>query len=205
MSEPQLTADFGAVLDANVLANFALCDLLLRLAETPRLYIPFFSNEILIETRRSSCHPGHTPTPPGRRRRSTRLFSSGHRSWCCASIAPRRKCGDGPLRKRTAFGQLLLKQLVDVALTNAMGRSRWGTHDQIAIAVGLDFFEHVVEAWIVNEPFPHPAVQGVLLGKGSMESRCAHAAMCLKQKRYLIPMSCTSAPRYERACGKRKW
>ena len=53
MSEPQLTADFGAVLDANVLANFALCDLLLRLAETPRLYTPFFSDEILKETKRT--------------------------------------------------------------------------------------------------------------------------------------------------------
>ena len=45
MSELQLTADFGALLNANVLANFALCDLLLRLAETQRLYIPFFSND----------------------------------------------------------------------------------------------------------------------------------------------------------------
>jgi predicted nucleic acid-binding protein len=53
MSEPQLTADFGAVLDANVLANFALCDLLLRLAETPRLYIPFWGEEILAETERT--------------------------------------------------------------------------------------------------------------------------------------------------------
>lgn len=35
-----------------MLANIAVCDLLLRLAETPRLYIPGWSSEILEETRR---------------------------------------------------------------------------------------------------------------------------------------------------------
>lgn len=33
-----LRADFRVCLDANVLANQAVCDLLLRLAEYPRLY-----------------------------------------------------------------------------------------------------------------------------------------------------------------------
>jgi hypothetical protein len=35
-----MRADFKVVLDACVLANFGVCDLLLRLAERPRLYLP---------------------------------------------------------------------------------------------------------------------------------------------------------------------
>jgi len=38
------------VLDACVLANFSLCDTLLRLAESPRLYEPKWSEEIIRET-----------------------------------------------------------------------------------------------------------------------------------------------------------
>lgn len=38
------------VLDACVLANFSLCDTLLRLAEPPRLYEPKWSQEIIRET-----------------------------------------------------------------------------------------------------------------------------------------------------------
>lgn len=38
------------VLDACVLANFSLCDTLLRLAELPRLYEPKWSEEIIRET-----------------------------------------------------------------------------------------------------------------------------------------------------------
>lgn len=41
------------VLDACVLANFGLCDLFLTLAETPRLYQPLWSREILDEVRRT--------------------------------------------------------------------------------------------------------------------------------------------------------
>ena len=37
------------VLDACVLANFSLCDTLLRLAEPPRLYEPKWSEEIIID------------------------------------------------------------------------------------------------------------------------------------------------------------
>lgn len=44
-------ANFGAVLDACVLANFPVCDLLLRLAETPSLYVPHWSEEILEEVK----------------------------------------------------------------------------------------------------------------------------------------------------------
>ena len=44
------------VLDACVLANATLCDLLLRLAEEPPLYIPKWSSEILAETTRTLEH-----------------------------------------------------------------------------------------------------------------------------------------------------
>jgi hypothetical protein len=42
-----------AVLDACVLANFSLCDSLLRLAEPPRLFEPKWSEEIIRETTRT--------------------------------------------------------------------------------------------------------------------------------------------------------
>lgn len=45
--------DESVVLDANVLATFPVADLLLRLAETPRAYRPFWSQEILDEVRRT--------------------------------------------------------------------------------------------------------------------------------------------------------
>lgn len=35
-----LAANYRVVLDACVLANISVCDLFLRLAETPRLYVP---------------------------------------------------------------------------------------------------------------------------------------------------------------------
>jgi len=41
------------VLDACVLANFSLCDTLLRLAEPPRLFEPKWSEEIVRETTRT--------------------------------------------------------------------------------------------------------------------------------------------------------
>ncbi len=41
------------ILDACVLANFSLCDTLLRLAEPPRLYEPKWSAEIILETTRA--------------------------------------------------------------------------------------------------------------------------------------------------------
>ena len=47
-----MQADFKIVLDACVLANIAVCDLFLRLAEKPRLFLPRWSTEILNETRR---------------------------------------------------------------------------------------------------------------------------------------------------------
>jgi hypothetical protein len=48
-----LEAALPAVLDACVLAPFGVCDLLLRLAEEPRLYSPRWTREILAEVRRT--------------------------------------------------------------------------------------------------------------------------------------------------------
>ena len=48
-----MRADFRVVLDACVLANFGVANLLLLLAEKPRLYLPVWSEEILEETRRT--------------------------------------------------------------------------------------------------------------------------------------------------------
>jgi predicted nucleic acid-binding protein len=46
-------ADYRVVLDACVLAPAKICDLLLCLAETPRLYVPIWSDDILTEVRRT--------------------------------------------------------------------------------------------------------------------------------------------------------
>lgn len=47
-----ISANFSVCIDACVLANHSVCDLLLRLAEEPRLYTPIFSREILAEANR---------------------------------------------------------------------------------------------------------------------------------------------------------
>ena len=49
------------VLDACVLANFGVCDLLLRLAERSRMIIPLWSKQILAETRRAQVDKLHWP------------------------------------------------------------------------------------------------------------------------------------------------
>lgn len=46
-----MKADYRVLLDACVLANFGVCDLLLRLSERPRLIVPCWSDEILAEVR----------------------------------------------------------------------------------------------------------------------------------------------------------
>ena len=48
-----MTGAPAVVLDAFVLANFSLCDTLLRLAEPPRLFEPKWSEEIIRETTRT--------------------------------------------------------------------------------------------------------------------------------------------------------
>lgn len=44
-----MNTDDKILLDANVIANFAVCDLFLRLSEKPRLIIPKWSDKILNE------------------------------------------------------------------------------------------------------------------------------------------------------------
>jgi predicted nucleic acid-binding protein len=46
-------ADYRIFLDACVLANFGVCDLLLRLSERPRLIVPHWSADVLAEVRRT--------------------------------------------------------------------------------------------------------------------------------------------------------
>ena len=48
-----MRADFKVCLDACVLANLRVCDLLLRLAERPRMFTPVWSEEILDEVYRT--------------------------------------------------------------------------------------------------------------------------------------------------------
>ena len=57
-------ADFKVVLDACVLVNAGLCDLFLRLAEPPRLYLPLWSQEILAEVQRTQTGKLKNPFPP---------------------------------------------------------------------------------------------------------------------------------------------
>lgn len=59
-----MQADFKVVLDACVLANPGLCDLFLRLAEPPRLYLPIWSADILEEVRRTQTTKLKRPYPP---------------------------------------------------------------------------------------------------------------------------------------------
>jgi predicted nucleic acid-binding protein len=59
-----MQADFKVVLDACVLANAGVCDLFLRLAEMPRLYLPVWSASILDEVRRTQTTKLKRTYPP---------------------------------------------------------------------------------------------------------------------------------------------
>ena len=48
-----MRADYRVFIDACVLANQGVCDLLLRLSERPRLIVPHWSAEVLAEVRRT--------------------------------------------------------------------------------------------------------------------------------------------------------
>ena len=48
-----MRADFHVLIDACVLANQGVCDLLLSLAERPRLFVPHWSKHILAEVERT--------------------------------------------------------------------------------------------------------------------------------------------------------
>lgn len=56
-------SDFPVILDACVLANGRVCDLFLRLAEPPRLYLPLWSEEILNEVHRTQTTKLKRPYP----------------------------------------------------------------------------------------------------------------------------------------------
>ena len=58
-------ADFPVILDACVLANPGVCDLFLRLAEPPRLYLPRWSAAILDEVHRTQTTKLPKPFPKG--------------------------------------------------------------------------------------------------------------------------------------------
>lgn len=58
-----MQADHRVVLDACVLANAGLCDLFLRLAEPPRLYLPRWSGMILDEVHRTQTTKLKKPFP----------------------------------------------------------------------------------------------------------------------------------------------
>jgi predicted nucleic acid-binding protein len=58
-----MQADFPVILDACVLANTGVCDLFLRLAELPRLYLPRWSGMILDEVKRTQMTKLKRPFP----------------------------------------------------------------------------------------------------------------------------------------------
>jgi hypothetical protein len=58
-----MQADFPILLDACVLANVGVCDLYLRLAETPRLDLPRWSAPILEEVKRTQMTKLKRPFP----------------------------------------------------------------------------------------------------------------------------------------------
>ena len=59
-----MKADYRIFLDACVLANFGVCDLLLRLSERPRLIVPHWSAEVLAETHRTQVDKLGWPVGP---------------------------------------------------------------------------------------------------------------------------------------------
>ncbi|MBI5424203.1 MAG: PIN domain-containing protein [Opitutae bacterium] len=58
-----MRADYRVFLDACVLANFGVCDLLLRLSERPRLIVPHWSEEVLAEVQRTQLRDLQWPPP----------------------------------------------------------------------------------------------------------------------------------------------
>jgi hypothetical protein len=58
-----MKADFRVFLDACVLANFGVCDLLLRLSERPRLIVPHWSAQVLAEVHRTHLERLKWPLP----------------------------------------------------------------------------------------------------------------------------------------------
>lgn len=59
-----MSADFKVFIDACVLANYGVCDLLLRLAEKPRQYLPAWSEAVLTEVYRVHTQKLKRKWPP---------------------------------------------------------------------------------------------------------------------------------------------
>lgn len=59
-----MRGSFHVVLDACVMANYTVCDLLLRLAEPPRMHMPHWSTQILDETCKALASFKKKPWPP---------------------------------------------------------------------------------------------------------------------------------------------
>jgi len=68
-------ADYAAVLDARVLLPMPLADTLLRMAETPRLYLPKWSDHIMSEVTRNLIEQWKkTPEQARHRERALRMY-----------------------------------------------------------------------------------------------------------------------------------
>jgi hypothetical protein len=92
-----MTSGYQVVLDACVLVNAALRDTLLRLAEPPHLYLPRWSNDIILETVRTlETKLGITPAQTAHLVPS-RLQRINARAGTMESDSPRQKriLGDG--------------------------------------------------------------------------------------------------------------
>lgn len=88
-----MTGNFQVVLDTCVLTPMPLADLLLRLAEEPRLYLPVWSPDILAELERTPINkfrlsPAPIRLPPGQDART--LPGGTHRRLSSAVTPPPR-------------------------------------------------------------------------------------------------------------------
>ena len=63
-----MRADYGVVLDACVLIPMPLADTLLRMAETPRLFLPRWSDLIMVEVTRNLTAKWGMPVEKARKR-----------------------------------------------------------------------------------------------------------------------------------------
>ncbi|MBB6145809.1 putative nucleic acid-binding protein [Silvibacterium bohemicum] len=76
-----MKADYPAVLDACVLPPMPLADTLLRMAETPRLYLPKWSNEIMAEVTRNLTGEPWKKTPAQAKHRVDTLRAHFPEAW----------------------------------------------------------------------------------------------------------------------------